>query len=136
MPEEIPVELQEEIMDAVDTFVHRTLRSTKRKYERRERRNHYQLLLNRAYSDLGDEVIDHVVGSEDVECNWGFMNSIDNDKLFFALKSLYPREQKIIKLKFYDNYTYDEISEVTGCQQDLVRQIIHRAISKLKRSME
>ncbi len=132
MPEEIPVELQNEIMDTVDTYVHRTLRSTKRKYERRERRNYYQLLLNNSY---GDEAINNIIGSEDVECDWGFLDSIENEKLLLELKRLSPKELKLLELKFYNEYSNDEIAKELNYTDRTTYVMLNRIINKLKRSM-
>ncbi len=132
MPEEIPVELQNEIMDKVDTYVHRTLRSTKRKYERRERRNYYQLLLNNSY---GDEAINNIIGSEDVECDWGFLDSIENEKLLIELKRLSPKELKLLELKFYNEYSNDEIAKELNYTDRTTYVMLNRIINKLKRSM-
>ena len=134
MPVEIPVELQEEFMDIVDSHIRRTLRSAKRKYERRERKNYYQLVLNGQCELLGD-VSNSLIGSPDVECDWGFMDSIDNDNLFFALKSLSPKEQKLLELKFYNDYTNEEIAEELGYKVTSVRQMIFKTMSKLRKEL-
>ncbi len=135
MPEEIPVELQEEFMDVVDSKVFKKLRSSKRKYERSERRVKNQLILNEPINEDGEELIDYLVGSEDVECKWDFMNSIDNEKLFDALNSLSERERNLIKLRFYDDYSNDEISKMLGYKVKTVYEDISKIISKLRKSM-
>ena len=135
MPEEIPVELQEEFMDVVDSYVFKKLRSSKRKYERSERRVKNQLILNEPINADGEELVDYLVGSEDVECKWDFMNSIDNEKLFDALNSLSERERNLIKLRFYDDYSNDEISKMLGYKVKTVYEDISKIISKLRKSM-
>ncbi len=135
MPDFIPAELQEEFMNEVDTFIRRTLRSTKRKYERRERRNKAQLILNEVINGDGDELIDYLVGSKDIECEFDFMDSIDNDKLFYSLESLSPKEKKLIKMKFCDDYSNEEISELLNCKKDSVYEEISRTISKIRKYM-
>jgi RNA polymerase sigma factor (sigma-70 family) len=135
MPEEVPAELQEKFMDLVDSCIYKTIHNTKTNYERRVRKNKKELILNQICNDEGDERVDSIIGSEDVECHWDFMNSIENDKLFDALSSLSERERELIKLKFNDDYSYDEITELLGCKKDFVRQVIHRAVCKMRNQM-
>ena len=94
-----------------------------------------QLILNEPINADGEELVDYLVGSEDVECKWDFMNSIDNEKLFDALKSLSERERNLIKLRFYDDYSNDEISKMLGYKVKTIYEDISKIISKLRKSV-
>lgn len=50
-----------------------------------------------------------------------------------ALKSLDERKQKMIKMRFYDDMTYDEIGQVFNITADRVRVIIQISLCRLKR---
>ena len=51
-----------------------------------------------------------------------------------ALKSLDERRQKMIKMRFYDDMTYTEISKVFNITSDRVRVIISISLFRLKRN--
>ncbi len=135
MPEEIPAELQEKFMDLVDSCIYKTIHNTKTNYERRVRKNKKELILNQICNDEGDERIDSIIGSEDVECHWGFLDSIENEKLLLELKRLSPKELKLLELKFYNEYSNEEIAKELNYTERSAYVMLNKVINKLKRSM-
>ena len=49
------------------------------------------------------------------------------------IKELSPREKEIILLKYYENYSNTEISEILGIEYTTVRNLINRALNKLRK---
>lgn len=50
-----------------------------------------------------------------------------------ALNKLSPRQKEIVYLKFYENLSYHEITELTSLNYQSVRNYIHQAIQSLRR---
>ncbi len=136
MPEEIPEELQKEFIDLVDSCVYKTINNVKTSHKRGERKIKSQLILNQICNENGDELVDTLIGEEDVECNWDFLDTIGDPKLFNALKSLSEKELYIVRLKFYDDYSNDEICEILGYKhKSSCNHYIERIISKLRKCL-
>lgn len=53
--------------------------------------------------------------------------------LLEALNGLSPRQKEVIYLKFYNNLSYQEISETTSLNYQSVRNYIHQAIQVLRK---
>lgn len=53
-------------------------------------------------------------------------------KLNQALDQLSPRQKEIIKLKYFEELSFKEISEKTGLQTDTVYKVLHEGIKKLR----
>lgn len=53
-------------------------------------------------------------------------------KLQIALRSLPPRQQEVIFLRFFDKMSYEDMSVLTGLDYQVLRNTIHRAIKALK----
>jgi RNA polymerase sigma factor (sigma-70 family) len=53
-------------------------------------------------------------------------------KLNQALNQLSPRQKEIIKLKYFEELSFKEISEKTGIQTDTVYKVLHEGIKKLR----
>ena len=51
-----------------------------------------------------------------------------------ALKSLDERKQKMMKMRFYDDMTYDEIGQVFNLTANRIREIIQISLFRLKRN--
>lgn len=63
-----------------------------------------------------------------------FDNSIREEqiaKLKQALKNLSPRQKEAITLRFYDNLSFDEISEIMNIEVNSVYKILYKAIDNL-----
>jgi RNA polymerase sigma factor (sigma-70 family) len=50
-----------------------------------------------------------------------------------ALSRLSPRQKEVVYLKFYENMSYHEITELTSLNYQSVRNYIHQAIQALRR---
>lgn len=49
-----------------------------------------------------------------------------------AVRTLPPRQQELIFLKFYEKMSYDEISALTGLEYQILRNTICRAVKSLR----
>ena len=58
-----------------------------------------------------------------------------NEKFEQVLKSLSPRQKEAIYLRFQMDLSYEEISQLLGINYQSARNLIHRAIAKIKESM-
>ncbi|MFD2932803.1 RNA polymerase sigma factor [Spirosoma flavum] len=56
-------------------------------------------------------------------------------KIQVAVRSLPPRQQEIIFLRFFDKLSYEEISEITGLDYQILRNTIHRAVKALRHAL-
>lgn len=56
-------------------------------------------------------------------------------KLQLAVRSLPPRQQEIIFLRFFEKMSYEDISELTGLEYQILRNTIHRAIKTLRQAL-
>ena len=57
---------------------------------------------------------------------------IDNQKVIGAIKKLKQEYQEVVTLKYVDELSIEEISEITGKGNVAVRVTLHRAVKKLK----
>jgi RNA polymerase sigma factor (sigma-70 family) len=55
------------------------------------------------------------------------------EHLQHALNRLSPRQKEVVYLKFYENMSYHEITELTSLNYQSVRNYIHQAIQALRR---
>ncbi len=136
MPNSIPQEMQDEFVNDVDSYLHRSLKNSKRRYERSERRFKQLLYLNKTINEDGEEMIDYVVGCEDIEPHFDFLNSIDNDKLYYCLTHMHPRKRMLLKLKFYDELTNEEIAKLLGLKKRTISQTISNIICNMRETMK
>ena len=61
--------------------------------------------------------------------------SLDPD-LAQALQSLSPREREAVYLRFFEDASYEDAAQVMGTRPATVRVLVHRALAKLRRSLE
>lgn len=60
-----------------------------------------------------------------------YQNQI-NDQLKVALSALSFKEKEVIRLKFQDGLSYQEISQITGHNVNYVGVLIHESVQKIK----
>ena len=60
----------------------------------------------------------------------------DIDKLHRILTTLSPEQNEAIVLRFFEDMSYQEISEIMGCSIGTVRSRIHYAMQELRKKME
>ena len=53
-------------------------------------------------------------------------------KVFNAMKELSPRQKEIIYLKFHQNLSYEEVSEIMNINYQAARNLIYQSIKVLK----
>lgn len=58
-----------------------------------------------------------------------------DDILKVAIRSLPPRQQEIVFLRFFENMSYESIAEVTGLDYQILRNTLHRAIKSLRHNL-
>jgi RNA polymerase sigma-70 factor (ECF subfamily) len=56
-------------------------------------------------------------------------------QVFLALETLPPRQQEVLRLKFQEDLSYKEISEVTGNTVSYVGVLIHTALKNIRESL-
>ncbi len=60
----------------------------------------------------------------------------DREKLIEAMKKLTAKQQIVFKLKFLDNFTIPEISNLTGMAEGTVKAHLFRAIKVIRKELE
>lgn len=60
-----------------------------------------------------------------------YQNQI-NQQLKVALSALTFKEKEVIRLKFQDGLSYQQISEITGHNVNYVGVLIHQSVQKIK----
>ncbi len=55
-----------------------------------------------------------------------------NQQLKVAMSSLSFKEKEVIRLKFQDGLSYQQISEITGHNVNYVGVLIHQSVQKIK----
>lgn len=66
------------------------------------------------------------------------LEEMENDihhKLQLAVRALPNRQQEVIFLRFFEKLSYEEITELTGLDYQVLRNTIHRAIKTLRQSL-
>jgi RNA polymerase sigma factor (sigma-70 family) len=83
-------------------------------------------------ADLDDiEFIDPFLSEQDFAINIETSSDIKK-KLSKAIDKLTKRQKEIIFLKFYSGLNYKEISQITSIQQQSIRNIMTKALKKLR----
>ena len=59
-------------------------------------------------------------------------NQKQKDNLNFCLKSLPLRQYEVLVLRYYQDFSYSEISEILAINEQSVRNLIQRAVLKLR----
>jgi RNA polymerase sigma factor (sigma-70 family) len=57
-------------------------------------------------------------------------------KLHQALNELSPRQKEIIVLKYFEEMSFNEITEKTGLQTDTIYKVLHEGIKKLRNILQ
>jgi RNA polymerase sigma factor (sigma-70 family) len=59
-------------------------------------------------------------------------NELTKQKLRQALEQLTTRQKEVVVMKYFEEKTYKEITELTGLQVDTIYKILHEALKKLR----
>ena len=79
------------------------------------------------------ELKDELVSAEEQSFQWPEDDSNPRKvKLQQAIKKLTPHQQEVIYLKYFQGLDYEEISEVLDMKYQSVRNLVHRAMTKLR----
>lgn len=89
-------------------------------------------LYDPVYADGGDPltVMDQVRDTKNTESDWMEHISLSN-----AFRTLPPREQRILSLRFYDGKTQMEVANVLGISQAQVSRLEKSAIASMRKSI-
>ncbi len=63
------------------------------------------------------------------------ISAIKKEKILAALQELSPRQKEIIYLKFYQDLSYEEVSEIMQINYQAARNLIYQAIKVMKRTI-
>ena len=100
----------------------------------------YRTARNRAIRLLRDEsryvFVERHDESDFVDDNRDSLLFDDIDKLHRVLTTLSPEQKEAIVLRFFEEMSYQEISDIVGCSIGTVRSRIHYAKQELRKKME
>jgi RNA polymerase sigma-70 factor (ECF subfamily) len=77
-----------------------------------------------------DYVSETAVAGQDL--NAGLDKNLDKDNLLKRLRKLKPEYQEILLLRYLEDLSIEEMSEVLQKDKNNIRVLLHRALSKLK----
>jgi len=60
----------------------------------------------------------------------------DWPRLYAAIISLKPQHQTIVTLKFFENFSYEQIAQILDVQEATVRVTLHRILNKLRNQLQ
>ena len=90
------------------------------------------LKIKECCTDLNDmELIDPFLSEHDFTINTEISTEAKK-KLAKAIEQLTKRQREIIFLKFYSGLSYDEISQITSIKNQSIRNIMTKALKKLR----
>jgi len=95
--------------------------------------------INRSiYENKADLLHDHVAPNENEKSYEELLiafeeNEAQKEKLKHALRSLTPKQLDIIRLKYYENLSYEQIAERTSLTTRTVYNTVFEAISRLRK---
>ena len=86
-------------------------------------------LFEPVYSDSGDSVyvLDQISDVVNTDENW-----LDSIAIGSAMRSLSPRERKILTLRFYNGKTQTEVSDAIGISQAQISRLEKNALKKVR----
>jgi len=136
-------EIAEDVTSAVFLNVARGIRSFKGRSEQDFRNWLYAIAANQAnayirktsrrkklLAEAADSMIPAAAGSADMsfEPDW--------PRLYAAILRLKPRHQTIVTLRFFENFSYQQIAEILDVKEANVRVTLHRIQNKLRNQLQ
>lgn len=76
------------------------------------------------------------IESEDVGVDKQLVSASDNKQLVNAMQQLPLAQKSVIELKFFGQFTFEEIAELTGMSVNTAKSRMYGALEKLKTLME
>lgn len=64
------------------------------------------------------------------------VNAAESDRVWQLCATLAPRQRAAVVLRFYEDLSFAQISEILGCTESTARGHIHRALDALRASIE
>ncbi|MCR4435377.1 MAG: sigma-70 family RNA polymerase sigma factor [Clostridiales bacterium] len=131
----------EEIEKMFDAYIKSTIRKARRDFDRqKQKRNMREILMGEADVDIpvagpGEREIkveDILLYSSSLdEAIMEFEDTISNDLLFEALRSLSTRQKEVIYMRCLLKYTVPRISRLLGISETQVKKLNNKAFHKL-----
>ncbi|KXI26981.1 RNA polymerase sigma factor, partial [Paraglaciecola hydrolytica] len=76
------------------------------------------------------------IESEDIAVDKQLVSASDNKQLVNAMQQLPLAQKSVIELKFFGQFTFEEIAELTGMSVNTAKSRMYGALEKLKTLME
>ena len=77
-----------------------------------------------------------IVFPPDFEFSAYQVSPAQKQRVLFAVNQLTPRQKEVITLRFYDNFSYDEIGEIMSLSARSVYNLTYRALAMLRRALD
>ncbi len=119
------IDVEHEITLNHKAFLFKTTRNTIIDHYRKKQSQSLDDLLDSGYEYSSDEDISHDTSIE-----------IDYKKVIKSLKDLDLESQELIYMRYVDNMSLSEISEIVGQKENTISVKIHRILEKLKQKHE
>jgi RNA polymerase sigma factor (sigma-70 family) len=110
--------------DSIKFYLYRSLRN--RIIRNSEKNNHVAI----DFADLFGNIIGELSFEDDLITNEQLNEQ--QQRLKQAIKQLPKRQQEIIQLRYYHDFSLDEIADVMHINNQSVRNLLHRAITELR----
>jgi RNA polymerase sigma-70 factor (ECF subfamily) len=127
---------REDALDAVQSAVCKALEN-ERKLKREEAMPawFYRILVNECMNQLRSKKRVILVSPEALDTG-SYEDPLPDDALAKRVDALPPEIQTIIRLRFYEERSLQEIAEVTDCNLNTVKTRLYHGLHKLRVSME
>ena len=64
-----------------------------------------------------------------------FIETVQHEKLAYALRQLTPKQRKAVELAYWRGYKHWEIATAMGCKRNTVTELLARALERISRYM-
>jgi len=99
-------------------------------------RNQVYKSSSKAQQQIPLEVESHDQTTEDQGILEQMITEVDQQQVQFALANLQPYEQEIIKLRFWEELSFEEIAELTQNNLSQVKMCFYRSLEKLRKALK
>jgi RNA polymerase sigma-70 factor (ECF subfamily) len=136
-------EIAEDVTSAVFLQMARGIRGFKGRYEQDFRNWLYAIAANQANAyirktsrreKLLEEAAGSIMSARADELEKSF--EPDWPGLYTAILRLKPRHQTIVTLKFFENFSYEQIAQILDVKEANVRVTLHRILNKLRNQLQ
>jgi RNA polymerase sigma-70 factor (ECF subfamily) len=136
-------EIAEDVTSAVFLQVARGIRSFKGRSEQDFRNWLYAIAANQAnayirrtsrrkklLAEAAGSIRPATAGSADIS------SEPDWPRLYAAILKLKPRHQSIVTLRFFENFSYEQIAQIVNVKEATLRVTLHRIINQLRNQLQ